>query len=590
MVETPENVLPRIWMLPLLLWALTGGVAGAQELVQSPPSAETILLGQEVRWRIQILGSSRRPQLATLPSCTPHDLRIVEEEIAQDEGGLWDGRWIAAFRPASAGKVHVPALTVLLGKRDLQGESFVLDVTRDKVGERVSFLSWEIESRSLWLGESVDVTLTLGVEETFLRDQVVQPFRRPLDLPVQIEPLQSLTGLTLKAVRKPTGETGRSLVYRGRREVWRTVGDVVKDGKTFTVVQRSFSLTCDQEGEHLLHGPLGRLRFATAWKEDFVGGRVPEEIREAFVHGGDVALTVKPLPLEGRPPSWQGALGEWQLDARVRGAPREVGDTFQLIVDVKGKGPDIPAPLLAPAAGLRVVGAARLFDEKPGRFRFDLMALSAGVLDLPSVTVSSFLPRRGIYRRFAAPALQVKVPEAAVARSSGENLGPASWDVDWQDAPRFFVRPGDVPERAWGRLEERGLAWLVTLLPWGGALVWGRWLQQKKWRLEHPLQWRAKRAFKDYRSARRGGRRSSGDALLAYVAARLHCREAVLYSPEWQETVAQLGLEADLEGELKEVLTHLVHARYRGRPDGLNEDVVDALVARMESSRRRTNP
>lgn len=97
-----------------------------------------------------------------------------------------------------------------------------------------------------------------------------------------------------------------------------------------------------------------------------LGGRSPfAESRQVAVRTAALALEILPLPKEGRPASFSGAIGQFDIDAMVQNPRPAPGDPATLTVKIGGKGnfKGMGAPMLTEADGWRSYPPSDKFDS-----------------------------------------------------------------------------------------------------------------------------------------------------------------------------------------------------------------------------------
>ena len=90
-------------------------------------------------------------------------------------------------------------------------------------------------------------------------------------------------------------------------------------------------------------------------RDPFFGG-FGETPRPTQIHSAPLQLTVLPLPEEGRPADFSGAVGQFELDVVAAPVALNAGDPVTITSTIRGTGTfeSITPPAIAPASGLRV--------------------------------------------------------------------------------------------------------------------------------------------------------------------------------------------------------------------------------------------
>jgi hypothetical protein len=137
---------------------------------------------------------------------------------------------------------------------------------------------------------------------------------------------------------------------------------------------------------------------------DQMFGRV--EVREVPVTVDAVPIEVLPLPEEGRPADFGGAIGQWKLDVTAKPTDVAVGDPITVTIKVSGNGniDTVPTPKLGPLDGFKT------YDPTTKTTKDDLnttgervmqqvlIAKSADVKELPEVRLAYFDPEARAYK------------------------------------------------------------------------------------------------------------------------------------------------------------------------------------------------
>jgi hypothetical protein len=217
----------------------------------------------------------------------------------------------------------------------------------------------------------------------------------------------------------------------------------VIDGQRF-IVQRFYRA----------YFPLSHGRFA------FAPARVTYEARQGFLfapqtrelRSASPRITVLPVPEEGRPRHFRGAVGSLSMSAQVEPRRGAVGDAVSLVVELSGQGnvkalppPELPAipgfDVLDPSESTELDAAAdRLGGTK--RFTWVLVPEREGTFALPAVEYASFDPEARTFRRHRVDPGVVTVAPAgssAPAVLAGLRPQPEPNPIGWVRAPLFLA-------------------------------------------------------------------------------------------------------------------------------------------------------
>ncbi len=153
--------------------------------------------------------------------------------------------------------------------------------------------------------------------------------------------------------------------------------------------------------------------FVTAADEE---GRV--SVDEIYAVAKPVEVIVKDVPEEGRPDTYVGAVGRFELAAQLAPTEAKVGDPMTLQLTLRGEGTLESAVAPDVAAMPEVAGRFKFYEAteeaRPGsrRFMYDLRPLEAGIEAFPSVPVSYFDFESERYVTLRTDPIPIQVAEA----------------------------------------------------------------------------------------------------------------------------------------------------------------------------------
>jgi hypothetical protein len=284
------------------------------------------------------------------------------------------------------------------------------DLVRPTVEEDVeslAFVETECDGREFFVQQAVPVTLRVGIDREFLEQHALQPFLRPLDVPLQVAAPWLWTPGTPDDAAPDAGAT----FALDDGVVAGTLGSATREGRSFVVVELERPLFFSEPGERVLTGPLVRLAYTTRFETDAFGARAATDRHDVVLRGEPLTLTVRELPFEGQPIEFTGAVGRFTLDASVTPRHARPDETVALELVVEGDG-DLAAfapPRVAPR-GFDVRG---MLDRVAGTRRtlvFELAPQRSGVQTIAPIPFAYFDPAPPAgYRTLATPELSVTV-------------------------------------------------------------------------------------------------------------------------------------------------------------------------------------
>lgn len=190
-----------------------------------------------------------------------------------------------------------------------------------------------------------------------------------------------------------------------------------------------------------------------------------------------VSLTVLPLPQEGRPDSFNGAVGSFSFEVTAQPLALNAGDPINLSMKIEGRGnmDAVSAPRLDLGPDFRVYDSQLLQRDlndrrSHGRVLFEQVVIprTETVKELPALEFSFFDPQQGAYRTLSQGpfALQVSPATDAEARllQAPESAGAPELKVLHQDIVYLKPAPDDWPSEA-------RAAWFASPLYVGAQLL-----------------------------------------------------------------------------------------------------------------------
>jgi hypothetical protein len=317
-----------------------------------------------------------------------------------------------------------------------------------------------------------------------------------------------------------------------------------------------------------------------------------------------VSVTVKPLPIEGKPDGFSGAVGKFTLTAEADRQEAKAGDPITLEVVLRGEGnvKVVPAPDVSgldefkvyesesqeesAASGDRIVGTRT--------WEYVLVPTSGGDVEIPPVRLVVFNPEKEEYVTLATKPIPLSVEasdlDAALAR--GDDVGVAKERVRLRQRDIRYLKSAPSSFRASTNPFSDPrllLAHALPVLAFAGSALFRRHRDKLRTDVRYARHRRAGRvATKRLRSsteALASGRLETffatlSDALRGYVADRLHLSAVNLDEGRVRAGLSELGVEAADIDPLFEMLEQCDSARFS--PLGSDAEGARTLVGRAE--------
>lgn len=381
-------------------------------------------------------------------------------------------------------------------------------------------------------------------------------------------------------------EVRRRRELPGPRRERRAVGGVAYD--TYPVLMRAVFPT--GAGDLELPGP----RFEVLIQSGRASLFGPEEV-VVTRRAPAVTVRARPLPASGRPAGFTGAVGTYDLSARLlrEGEPLAAGDEaaagepLVLRVELDGDGnlraagepalPESPEfrrafrafdPDISLDAGLVPAGAGYRFGGRR-RWEFPLVPEVGGVRRIPEIALEVFDPETARYERLATDPLRVEITGAA-ATADGP-AGPAGVERFGEDI-RYLkpVRGGSPPPAPWRPALSFYLLLAAPVLL--NAAVFGV-LRRRAYRAAHATGFRRRRAARSALSRlaaipANGGADDAavGRILTGYAADRFSLPPRGLTPESAAARFVSAGADPGLARRFAALWSRCESSRYAGTP------------------------
>ena len=335
------------------------------------------------------------------------------------------------LKPKQAGRYNVPAITVTQGSdvgrsRPSRFDASAIRTTKDLMIE----LEWPEHSPRV--GETLPVYLNVltQVPPTSLRIQDIQ-------IPV-------FADTDLLHIVAPPAE-GRSVLGleagSGRWDFPYSIQEVTVDRRPFYRLRVESQVTFQKAGTLSAEGASITAKMPTGRVGRGVFAETRYEMFQAY--DDDIRVQIRPLPLQGRPKTFAGAVGEaFNIEVTAETTVIQVGEPVPVELVIRGKGqleglqlPDLIQAGLSP-------DSFKVLDEQPvgeltedggKRFTVPIQVLSVQVRELPALEFSYFDPSEERYVRARSKPIALAVEGSEVVSAdeieSASPLGTRSSDA-----------------------------------------------------------------------------------------------------------------------------------------------------------------
>lgn len=379
---------------PIATTALTAEVSVEATLshrvteVGAPMQLEIHVVGGEVDERapgidvdglqIDFVGPSRASRIEVINGRMKSsvDTTYVYQVVAQKEGGF-----------------TIPAVSLQVNGKPYSTQPIALKVQKGggrKGVEEISFAEIEVGKKNIYVGEVVPVEVRL-----YLR----------AGIPAEISNAIEITGdgFTVQKAPEPSQQSELRDGTEYKVITYRTVMTPSKAGKlTVGPVEIPFVAQVPRPGQRR-RGSFGGQVFDM---DDFFGGLSGFGERRRFdAKAPAVEIEVKPLPAEGRPKNFSGAVGHFSLQGEGTPTRLKVGDPVTMRLKVTGTGnfDRVTAPTMETEKGWQAYDASEKFEaadpmKTTGTKTFELPIVPDGPhRETPVFTFAFFDPKTEKY-------------------------------------------------------------------------------------------------------------------------------------------------------------------------------------------------
>lgn len=382
--------------------------------VESSFKPSKIALGNNSMYKVVIHGTQENPE-GSIPSISGLNLSSNPQTFrsASFINGVPSIRLELSFqaRPSRRGNFTIPSWTLSVGGKSYSVPPSTLQVLapnqqseiereglkkQEEELKNAAFIEFSSPRSFLFEGESVNAQIKL-----FLWDRL--PVTRIEQAPVKIGDAFSMTELF-----EPNEQR-----------------NFMRDGKSYSVYNWPIGITGAISGNQKLSFTTSirvRTKNRTGspfnnpfFNDPFFGFGREESIQ---VVSEEISIDVRPLPINGRPPGFQGAIGSFTTKSYIDSERVSLGDPVRLSFELTGKGnfEAMPAPKLASSKNFKVGPPSFSFSansqtalDGTQSFEYVLTPLTAGLLEVPTVNFSYFDPIKEKFFSIADQSHQIRV-------------------------------------------------------------------------------------------------------------------------------------------------------------------------------------
>jgi len=584
----------RSFRIVIALTCLSAASATGVE-ISAELSAATASLDEEVTLIVTIV-DGRRIEPVGIPSSADLTIRQVGPPSEQSQMEWINGRvrqwrrvtYSYSVAPRRTGRLTVPALAYVVDGQRVETRPLTLVVGKTQRG-RPLIVEIETDQREAFVEEPVRAVLRVWI----------RVYRQSPGIQLDANTMWSLVDRNASQF----GMLGEPIFVEQR------VREQDDAAATYYVYEKEGVVWPEAAGRLTFDDVRVVMNYPQQLARDLFGDLRIARGQRLSVAAETVAITVKPLPEEGRPDDFNGAVGRYEISTSAQPTDVTVGDPITLTLRIRGSGrlQRVSAPLLSrvpalmqdfkvpdePLAG-RIDGSAKVFTQTIRATRPDVAAI-------PPIPLSFFDPQTGKYETARSQPIPIRVrPGASLSLSQvveADVTRPRSPGPLIERTDGLLANFADIPAILEPQTAEFGRGWWMTLTvcPTLYAAIFFLHRRRERWSSDSAFRRRSlalRTAQQRLDDARRAGGSTAiehvGRALTGYIADRLNLPPGTLTSADAGRLLAERGASADLAAEVQRLLAEVESMRYGGTPViGDQESVrrADECLHRLERAR-----
>lgn len=413
------------WLCAFVLCCVAGLAAladlSAQEVkVTAEVSSNPVGVDEQLSLTVTVTGGgAERPQLPRIAG-----LKLVGGPSVSNQFQWINGQSSSSqsftyiFLPEAEGRVKIPPIPVRAGGKVYQTDEIALKVVKESTGpsqtprRRSPFSVFDdmgLDEDSPFRDRTprrAEVLVLAEVDKraAFVGEQITLTYKILTQLPVaqvEIKEIPPLNGFWVEEVQVPSNPTGANLVLNGKQYA----EYVIKKQALFPTKEGALAIPAATFGLVVRTSSIG---FFTLGSQESV-----------FRKTEPVSVKVASLPEAGKPPAFNGAVGNFKLTSAIDKTAAETGEALNLKVTLSGTGnlktitefplPDLPGFKIYSSKSHDEVAVRNDVLQGNKSWEYVIIPQAPGNEQIPDLKFTYFSPTAKQYREAVAAALEVAV-------------------------------------------------------------------------------------------------------------------------------------------------------------------------------------
>lgn len=391
--------------------------------VEMKLSATETYVGLPITVQITIRDAAQceRPKFPDIPGAAVRD---VGGENRMTQMSVVNGRMSQSVTvsyqfqvtPQTAGPLTIPSIDVVADGKTHRTQPRTVVVSKSESGDLL-FVDLVGSRPAVYVGEQLEVTLQIWIKPYF--DRGFQLKLRDADMWGLVDLNNSQWGIFRESIEQAAS--------RGRRPSGRETmrNDSQGQPHAYYLYQLQATMSPERPGRLDASNINVIVSYPTRLRRDesfFGGGNLTiDESRPVAAGIQGTAITVKPLPTEGRPPWFRDAVGAYDLTVSARPSDVAVGDPITLTLSLHGRGrlgtlqpppladmPELTRDFKVPSDPL-----AGTVEGDRKRFTQTIRARSDTIREIPAIPFAYFDPATEKYVTVHSKPIPLKVKPAS---------------------------------------------------------------------------------------------------------------------------------------------------------------------------------
>ncbi len=348
-----------------------------------------------------------RLEFAGMSPTVSSSIRILNGQISRTK----DVRFVYEYRYTAGppGDASVGPFEVSQGVTVRRGSAVRLRIvpmsSSDDIGVRLI-----LPESPVYVGARLPVVLTLEMTEAI--EENLQSYSVQVPFFASSQAFRFLD--SEPALGTGSGQNRFGPMDPGERKVKVSTGDGVielsgtvstrtrtRSGAPGVVVEISRTVVPMEPGVHAIPGSQLRVDEVTRWRRDLFGRPQAGQVRKLMAAAPSSEIRVDPVPLEGQPASFAGAVGRgFELEVTADRSVVAAGEPIELVLTLRGDGlsnaalPPLDVEGLLPPEDFRVPTdfLSGTVEDGAKRFTAVVRVLHEGVQEIPSLEYAWFDP------------------------------------------------------------------------------------------------------------------------------------------------------------------------------------------------------